>query len=352
MLLSTLLVWGHFAAQPHVLYRHFDGPFYMAVARTFYSPTIDTSFLPLEIQDPAYLATHLPLYPLLIRLCTLFTLGRYPEAMILATLLSSIVAAVLFLRLLEKCDLVASPLWTAVLFAILPPRFLIYHCVGASEPLFLCCVFAAFLAFFSGSRAQVLIAILLASLTRVVGILLVPVFVLAYLRREDLRSAALVPLAGIGLLLLFLFYSVRYGDFFAYFSWNQGHEHLLSFVPFLKFQQNAGVGDFQRAEYGFWTYSLYGLGTLLLFKRRPFFDYCLLLFVLNCFVVHLDVARYMIPIAPFALLVALDPVLGRREARFGLPVLVLLSLLYAWGWLPRALLDRSHYEALLRLLSS
>src|SRR5437773_1929976 len=73
--------------------------------------------------------------------------GHLPAAMMLATLATSVLAAVLFYEVLRQWDLVRSPLWTAVLFSFLPPRWLIYHSVGATEPLFFCCVFGVFLAY-------------------------------------------------------------------------------------------------------------------------------------------------------------------------------------------------------------
>jgi hypothetical protein len=349
---STGLAIAPFHARMGIVYRHFDGPFYMAVAKTLYASSGDFRFLPEELGPPSYLATHLPLYPLLIRALTLLTWGRYPEAMLLATLVSSIAAAVLFLRLMEEWHLVRSPLFTAVLFGVFPPRFLVYHTVGASEPLFLALVFAAFLALGRGRRLAVLGFVLLAALTRIVGLLLIPVFACSFLLRGDKKGAALMPLASFGLLALFLVYRERYGDFFAYFTWNQAHEHLLSAIPFAKFRGNAGVGDFQRAEYGLWTYALYGLGTLLLWPRRELFLYAASFFTFTCFVAHLDVARYMIPIAPFALLVAWDPILSRREARLFLPFLVVLDAIYVWGWLPASVLDLPHYRALLEVLGS
>jgi hypothetical protein len=350
MLAANLLAVAPFHDRMGIVYRHFDGPYYMAVAKTFYGPA-DFRFLPEELSPPSYLATHLPLYPLFIRASTLVTLGRYPEAMLLATLLSAIAAAVLFLRLLEEWRLVRNPLLTAVLFSVFPPRWLVYHAVGASEPLFLALVFAAFLAFGRGRRAWVVAFVLLASLTRIVGLLLVPVFVLSFLAKGDRRGAAMVPLAGFGVLALFLFYGVRYGDCLAYVTWNQGHEHLLSAVPFWKFLGNAGVGDFQRAEHGLWTYALYFLGVLLLWPRRELFFYAFTFFTFTCFIAHLDVARYMIPIAPFAILVAWDPLLSRREARFWVPLVVVLDAIYVWGWLPASVLDLPHYRALQDVLS-
>src|SRR5262249_13111471 len=146
--------------------RYWDGPPYLYVAKTLYQVPEDHPFVPYDLPR-AYFANHLPLYPLLVRALTPLALGSYPAALLLATLATSVAAAVLFYELLVRWQLVASPLWTAPLFCVLPPRWVIYHAVGATEPLFFCCVFAAFLALRAERPWLVLLASLAASLTRI-----------------------------------------------------------------------------------------------------------------------------------------------------------------------------------------
>src|SRR6266581_6747105 len=155
MLASSVMVYVPYADEMDQVCRYWDGPPYMYVAKTLYRVPKDHPFAEYGL-PPSYFANHLPAYPLLIRILTPLTLGSYPAAMVLATLLTSVGAALLFFEVLTAFQLVVSPLWTAVFFCVLPPRWVIYHAVGASEPLFFCCVCAALLALRAGRPGRVI----------------------------------------------------------------------------------------------------------------------------------------------------------------------------------------------------
>jgi hypothetical protein len=349
MLGSTLLVWAPFLKDPDVLYRYWDGPHYAYLAKTLYAVPSDHPFVAYGL-TPAYYATHLPAYPLLIRVLLPVTLGHYLPAMLLATLLTSMAAAVLFHEVLARFQLVRSPLWTAVLFALLPPRWVIYHSVGATEPLFFCFVFAAFLAYRSARPWAVVAFAAAASLTRIMGVLLVPVFVACYLWERRFKNAAIVPLALIAALGLFLWHRLIYGDFLAYFTRNIGEAGHLALPPLRAFLSYAGGGDPHSSELYLGFYLVYGLGTLMLHKDRPFFFYSLAFFVFNLVVFHYDLSRMFLPLAPFALLVAFDRLWSEPACRLALPLFVVLDCVYAWGLIPHNLVDLPTYEGLLRAL--
>src|SRR5712692_4269450 len=112
MVASTLLVYFPCRHDMSVIYRYFDGPLYMIVAKTLYNVPADVvsnTWRPYGL-TPAYFATHLPMYPLLIRMMTWLTWGNYPVAMLVATILSSVGAALLFFHVLKTWNLVVSPL--------------------------------------------------------------------------------------------------------------------------------------------------------------------------------------------------------------------------------------------------
>lgn len=347
---STLLTWAPFLGEPDVLYRYWDGPHYVYLAKTLYDVPASHPFTAYNLA-PGYYATHFPAYPLLIRLLSPLTLGHYLPAMLLATLASSVLAAILFHEVLGRFALVPSPLWTAVLFAFLPPRWVIYHSVGASEPLFLVFVFAAFLAY-RGNRTGTLIAcIALASLTRIMGLLLVPAFMGAALLDRRYRQVALLPLAGLSVLALFSWHYLLYGDFLAYFTRNLDQSGHLARLPLLAFRTYAAAGNPHDAEFYLGLYALYGVGTLALFRQRAVFLYLLAFFAFNVFVFHFDLSRMFLPMAPFALLVGFDGALSRPACRAALPFLVWLDCVYAWGLIPQNTVVPFVYEALLRALS-
>jgi hypothetical protein len=350
MLLSSLLVYAPYVSDLDKIGRYWDGPPYMYVAKTLYRVPADHPFVPYDL-PPWYFANHLPGYPLLIRLFTVVTLGAYPAAMILATLATAVGSALLFYELLEREQLVASPLWTAVLFSFMPPRWMLYHAVGASEPLFYCLVFAAFLFLAKGRTAAVIACIALAAVTRITGVLLVPIFGLIYLLRGQWRRAFAVPLALLALLAVFGWYYVVYGDFLAYFSWTMDNAQLLAPWPFTAYVRKATEG-MHGADLYAWLYLLFGIGTLALWRRRELFIYCAVFWVFFTFTTYKDLPRYMLAFSPFALLVGFDAVLSRRECRLVLPLLIYLDGVYAWRMIPKNLVGRAVWEQLLIVLRS
>jgi hypothetical protein len=354
MLASSLAVYAPFLGSMDQVCRYWDGPPYLYVAKTLYQVPFDHPFRPYDLPG-SYFANHLPLYPLLIRALTPLTLGSYPAAMLLATLLTAVGAAVLFHELLRAFGLVASPAWTALLFCVVPPRWLVYHAVGATEPLFLCLVFGAFLALRKERTGLVVLLAGLAAATRIVGVLLVPAFALIYVERAQWRRAGAMALALVPLLALFGWYHVVYGDFFAYFTWNLGAAGIVSPWPleiFRRFAENS-ANRFHGLELFASTYAAYAFGTLALWrKRRELFWFCLVYFTFCLFVTHHDLPRYMAVLAPFAILVAFDAVLGLRAARLALPLLLYLAYTEAWAVIPTKLVSAPVYEELLRVLGA
>lgn len=348
MAASTLAVWWAVRDDPAVLARYWDGPNYMYTARTFYRIPPDHPFAAIGLSPKAF-ATRLPAYPALVRAGTWLTGGRYPRALLLATLLSAVASAVLFHRLLAATGWVASPGYTALLFCVLPPRWLLYHAVGANEPLFYCTVFGAFLALARGRPGWVVACTALACLTRITGVFLVPVFAVAYLLRGEPRRAALLPLALLAPLALFAWFAVVFGDFFAYFSVNSGERGLLA-APFAIVRWHAQRGDPLAAEFLIGLFVVHALGVVRLWPKREVFLYAAVLFTFHCFVYHDDISRYLLSIAPFTLLVAFDSTLTRPGARALLPLAALGSWVYARGMLQRNLMAEDLYRALLRAL--
>jgi hypothetical protein len=116
-----------------VLERYYDGPLYVVVSKTFYtpaSPLYSANFLP-----ASYFAAHLPGYPIII---WLFSLALSPFiAMLVANLAISAAAVVVFYLLLTRFKLVHDPFSSALLFLFFPPRWFLYRSIGASEPLFI-----------------------------------------------------------------------------------------------------------------------------------------------------------------------------------------------------------------------
>ena len=130
------------------IYRYWDGPLYMVVAKTFYnvgSPEIN-AFADLA---PGYYAAHFPGYPATIRLFA-FVFG-YANGMIAATMAATSLSLWVLYLLLKDLGLGDKALWLGLVFVFLPPRWLIYHSVGAAEPLFILEMLAFILFFPKGT---------------------------------------------------------------------------------------------------------------------------------------------------------------------------------------------------------
>lgn len=349
MLLTTLVVCIPHLADLTVVFRHWDGPFYMYIARTMYQIPADHPFPPLP---PGYFASHFPMYPLLIRILTLITAGSYPWAMFLATVISSCTAATLFYKLLKEGQWVQSPVWTAVLFSVFPARWVLCHTIGASEGLFLCFVFATFLSLMRQKTGYVLFWILLASLTRITGILLVPAIACYYIFNRDWRNLRLLPLSLLGIAGLFTFYYFTFGSFLVYFNWNLDKLGMFRPTPFAIFTLYASNVNAHSTEFYALLYILHLLGTLALWKRKELFFYCCIYYGFNLFLYDWDLSRFFIPLAPFTLLVAMDSLMTPGHMRW--IVLILLSFLgitYASGWLPYHAEPMEQYRTVIQILS-
>jgi hypothetical protein len=157
-------------------------------------------------------------------------------------------------------------------------------------------------------------------------------------------------LGGLGLLGLFTYYHVVYGDFWAYFSWAAQKTHMMA-APFAKFSVYATTDKLHSIELFAGLFLVYGLGTLSLWKRRELFIYAATYWLFCTMINHADVPRLILVIAPFALLVGFDELLSRPAARLLLPLAIFLDYSYAWGYLPHKLVGRGVYATLLEVLS-
>ena len=344
MLLSTLAVYVPLAFKDFsIVARHYDGPFYMYIAKTFYVIPPDHPFH--QHLPASFYAGQFPMYPILIRLLTLFTLGNYPAAMVLATLSSSIGAVLLFYKLLQSWELVRSPIWTSVLFCFFPERWLMQHVIGSTEPLFFCLIFGAFISYKQKRDLLVFLCITLACLTRPPGFLMVPIFGFFYLRHRRWKTAFLIPFTLSGLLLLFLYHQYVFGDFLAAFRMHttmafassSTQRSSINSYPLAIYRFYAERPSFHSTELFLLLYVLSLIGTLALWKKKEFFFYSLVYLLFTFFVFSFDLPRYLLPIAPFAYLVAFDEILSHRAFRFIVfPLFLYLAYTFVLGFLPLA----------------
>lgn len=319
---------------------NYDGPYYIVTAKTLYDPkAIEQNFaFPL----PAiYYSAHYPLFPLLIRGPAVL-LG-YPYAMMSVTLITSVLAVWMFYILLNDLGLKKYSFLLAAIFTIFPARWLIVRSIGSPEPLFLFTIMAS--VYFFRKEKWWLAGILgaLAQATKPPGILLFAAYIIALtipawvkLAHTDFTKwtkslpwkaypILLIPLTLLG---IYVFYGIRYGNFFAYF--NSGDNIHLMFPPFQVFSPNQPwVGTFWLEEI-IWIYLFGIMGTFFLIqqKRVVLASFVFIFFLSILFVSHRDIARYSLPIVPF-LLIAFNKVISSKG--FGWAILLLLVPIYLFS---------------------
>ncbi len=348
---SSLLVYLPFWSNGtfDVLYRYWDGPNYAYLAESLYSASQDH---PLSAYNtPEYFAAHLPIYPLSIRLLSFF---GYLNAMLITSVIYGSLAAVVLYKLLRETKTVANPLWSAIISLFIPARYLIYHSIGATEAPFIFFTLWSMLAYV---RGQYLLCFALAGISgvvRITGILIGGAYFMMLVTEKKWKQIPLLGIVALPLLLTFTFYHFRYGDFFAYFGTNYSATNkLISFSPFDIFRIYSNNGEAHSAEFYLILHAIYGAGTALLWKKhRLFFWFSLITFVFSVFIFHQDVSRYLIPLAPLALIVAYDDIFSRPEFKAAFFPALFLVYFYTWGMLPHNVIDKNNFLKLERYLNN
>ena len=360
--LATFLVWlpffFGFGGGVPTIFKNFDGPNYLVIAKSWY----DKAFISSRFSLPTpleYYPAHLPGYPLSIAFLNLIFPG--PWAMLTATLLATWAATISFYLFLFKFKLSKNPLWLSLVFLAFPARWVAVKAVGSPEPLFLFAILASFYFFKSAfDRAEnnliskkkiVWLDLLLAGIfgglaqaTKSPGILLFVgygIFLTFNLIKQPLKKGFLLdfyrqlfkpilPLLFIPLAALatFAFYRARTGDFFAYF--HSGDNFHLFFPPYQGFSAaRSWLGDFWREDL-VWQYLLGALAVAFLFKKKLYdlASFAGVLFGATLFVAHRDLARYSLPLVPFAL-IAFDELIQKKE--FKIALLLILPAIYLYA---------------------
>lgn len=313
------------------LVSNFDGPYYVAVARTFYDKQLlrSTFSFPVPLE---YFPAHFPLFPIVIRGFSLFT--GYGYGMLAATLFGSILAVISLFELLKNEGNREVAFFGALVFLIFPARWLVVRTIGSPEPWFVFFILTSLLYFRKGNFFLSGILGALATLTKSPGILLFIAYFLCLVWDKTWQDPKklvralpilLIPLALGG---LFGFYFLQTGDFWAYF--NSGDNIHLTASPFGVFNsQKPWVGTYWLEEV-IYIYLIGGLTLIELIrqKRGALVWFSAVFLASLIFVSHRDLGRYAIPLGPLAI-VAFAPILRRKEIRLLFLVLAIPIYLYA-----------------------
>ncbi|HYB54309.1 MAG TPA: glycosyltransferase 87 family protein, partial [Thermoanaerobaculia bacterium] len=310
------------------VYRFWDGPNYLTVARTLYDIRPDNPLLA-YIYRPTYFLTHLPLYPLAIRF---FSFLGYEPAMLVVSVAATAVAALLFFRLSRDVWKLPAPMFMTLVMLYLPPRWLVYRSTGATEGLYLALALASILCFERGRFGQASAWAGLATLTRITGLVFLPAYAVVLILKRQKRSLAWLALIPSGLLAYFLFCAVRFGDFFAYFR--PHGEKLAVFFPFGFLPVLFQKGIYHQAEFHILLALVYAIGISRLRARPVLMWYCVFAFLLLVCVSTEDWSRYFLAMAPFAIVVGFREVLDSKPVRWILLGYIPLAVYYCWAVIP------------------
>lgn len=330
-----------------IVARYWDGPNYVYLAKTMYSVPQDH---PLSLYTtPSYFAAHLPVYPVAIRL---FSFIGYINSMLWCSFLFTALSTVCFYRLLKESGTVSDPFKSAAFSLFIPARYLIYQHVGATEPAFLFFIIFSLLQFHRKNYRYAFLLVGIASLTRITGILMAISYLIVLLCRKDYKTLPWLALAVLPLTLWFGFYYFHYGDFFAYLGVNYSESNrIFKLNPLLIFRDYAKGGHVHAAELYLNSYILYGVGLLLLWRiHKVFFWFAAVQFAFAVCIYHQDISRYLIPLAPFCLVVAYDSVIRKMPGLITLVMLGVVTHIYAWGALPHNLVDKHSWQALKKVI--
>ncbi len=344
VLLSTWLLWLPFLLRRNLwlglnipdanmlyLYRHYDGPLYIIVAKTLYQ-FLPNNFITQNLPLPAnYFAAHLPLYPLLIRV---FSFLGYLKSMLLVNVAATVLLTLFFFFFLKHFQLTKKPFLLSCVFLFLP-RFLVLRAVGAPESLFLLFIFLSLYFFEKENFYLAGLWGALATATKLPGILLFPAFLLVFLERFILTKKINWHWWGIILILVglggvFGFYYFQYHDFLAYFHTGYVVPMPYPFAAFNHLERWVGTAWLEDIIFYFCLYLLTVIN-LSNCRYRSFYYFALIFFTATIFIQHRDIARYSLPLWPLAC-VAFEKQLTTKKFLLAFGLLLPAIYFYAWNF--------------------
>ncbi len=331
-----LPLWGmDFSLGNITLWQNYDGPNYLIVEKTWYDKEkIKQMF---SVTEPAeYFPAHFPVYPAVIAIFDSFLKG--PTAMLLATLLGTVLCFLMFYQYLREFKLSVNPFWMTIVFMILPARWLALRGIGSPEPWFIFFILASLYYF---KKEKYLLAGLLgalATLTKSPGVILLAAYgIFALVQSIKVKKIQwkywplliqLLAIAG-----LFWLYKIRTGDFLAYL--HSGDNIHLFWPPFSAFapKGQVWVGNFWLEDI-IWTWLIFGVGIMKLKEKKLDIEYYFagLFFLSTLFIAHRDISRYILPIAPLAL-IGWDNLIQKKEFKMIAYLLIIPILLFTWNFL-------------------
>jgi hypothetical protein len=345
-------------------FRYWDGPEYVVIANNFYDPQEPLLVIPdFKQHSPFYWGAHFPGFPVALMLA--HPLIGWLWSPLAVNFLASALFAWVFYLLVRDFGYTRHPLWLALVALVLPVRWLIYHNVGGSEPLFMLFEVLAVYWFKKERYWLAGLAGFGAVFTRPPGMFLWVGFMLFLLFEAAIktwnahglslpkllaainwRAVIALLLLPLGLVVVFGIYGWRYGDFMAYFKITENVTHV-EVIPF----PTLLTGLFESPALIF-TYVLETMGLVFLWRQRRFDLFWIggASFFYTLFLLHSDVLRYSIPFFALVVLIPFADYFSGKVARWLAAPLLLALFFYSWGVLNRNLAGLDTFEMMQNIL--
>ena len=337
---SAAIANGDSTNPPQLLMNQFakwDGPHYMYIAQNGYT----------NQGDAANFIVFFPLYPFIVRLIT-FDFAYINLSGLIISNISSLIA-VIYLFKLAKLDYSDSVAKKAVLFLSVFPTAYFLSAVF-TESLFLALTIASLYYARNAKWAYTGVVGLLASLTRIAGLLLLLVLIVEYLHQKEWKIKAIDPkliwtsLPAIGFLIYLLINYQVTGNFFTFIEierthWSETLNPINGFLGAVGWSTNGAFPDSLIIGYAQIIFAALGLtmviaGFIAAYKHklRPSYAvYTLLIWMLAVATSFwISIPRYVLSMFPMFILFAL---LSRKKAVTIMLSMVSFAALAFFTWL-------------------
>lgn len=339
-----------------VIERNYDGPIYVVLAKTLYNKEelqrINFNKLPF-----IYYANHFPLFPLIIRAVNVI-IHNYFRSLILLTWISAALFTSIFYLFIKKFKLSNKPFLLAVVSLFLPPRWLAVRTVGGTEPIFMLFLVIALYLWFNKKYLLASIFATLLVLIRPPGIIFFFCFLtLIIFQGMQTKNKFLYfittikekwPIIFMPLAILGLSYSNKYvfGSFWAFFEgFKNTTPNNFSFLPFASvLGYNTPV-----AEGFIYLFAIYLVGIYELWKqeKKQLAVFCLIYLLPFLFIAfNDDVYRFLLPIAPFCLIIGYQKIIKHKNFKYLFLFLLIGVYIYTLSLLPRRMFHYDDYANL------
>ena len=339
MYFTTFLIWASATKfkDPWAVVKCWDSPNYIFVAITMSNcDGFDNPWTKIFQYPDYYLACHLPGYPLIIKFCSFFTFGNYVVAAHLSILFCDFLMVYAFRRMLIIYNCSQNPTLLTMLLSFIPSRLVVYHSLPASEPCFLSCIFFAFIFYKIGNYHMMMLSIWYCCITRIEGMAVGAAFGVCFLLLFDIPHAAMMFLTFVPDICLLIMHKMIYGEWMAYFLFNQKNQGIIQWPPMYKLNYFSKQEDHVDTYSFVAFYVLLSVAWILLIPNHgpaSILSFIFLIYITLLF--HIDIYRYGLPGSVFCFLIGFDKLLTSPNTinaikLIFIPYLILITI-YASG---------------------